>query len=149
MLLFVTIQNLILGLHLLAVLLWMAGHILLLAYYIPKALKKANRHVLKAAYDTYKGWAVALLIVLTVTGMALIACSDVAAADWLRFETATQRKVSLKLVLLGLTIIFVWSTRYSIMPKLESGEVNMLPLIYHIACIVAFSAALVLFQYVH
>ncbi len=149
MLLFITFQNLLLALHLLAVLLWMAGHILLLAYYIPKALKKADRHVLKTAYDSYKGWAIALLVVLTATGMALIACSDVAAADWLRFDTAAQRKVSLKLVLLGLTVVFVWSTRYSIMPKLESGEVNMLPLIYHIACIVAFSASLVLFQYVH
>lgn len=149
MLLLITIQNLILALHLLAAMLWMAGHSILLAYYIPKALKKKGRHVLKAVYDTYKGWAVALLIVMTVTGMALIFYSGVAAADWMRFDTAGQRKVSIKLVLLGLTVIFVWSTRYSIMPKLESGEVNMLPLIYHIACIVAFSALLVLFQYIH
>lgn len=148
MLLLITIQNLVLGLHLLAVTLWMAGHILLLAHYIPKALKKGDRDVLKVAYDTYKGWVITLLIVLTVTGMILIACSDVAVEDWMRFDTAGQRKVSIKLVLLGLTVIFAWSTRYSIMPKLESGE-DMLPLIYHIACIVAFSASLVLFQYVH
>lgn len=94
--------------------------------------------------NSHKAFEIALLMILTASGIMLVLLSEVPANEWFLFDSTARRSVSVKLALLVLIAIFRWSIQYSIIPKLKSGETNVLPLIYHAVIITLLSALLLL-----
>lgn len=143
-----SMHNFILILHILSALLWAIVHTYRIALYMPKIIMGKNTCVSAGAYNSSGGIERAMLLLLAVSGIVLVLLSGVSTEEWFLFDSVVQRSVSVKLILLLLIIAFRLSIRYSIIPKIKSGETNMFPLIYHIILIIALTILLLLSSFI-
>lgn len=112
-------HHILLILHLLAATVWIGGHLILSIGFLPKALKEKNPEIITNFEKSYEKIGLPALLILIVTGVFLSYRYGIAISNWFSFENGIETVVSVKLILLLLTLALAIHARIFIIPKLS------------------------------
>jgi len=119
--------------HVLSAAVWVGGHLVLLFSFVPPALKSKNPAIIRAFERRYEKIGIPSLLLQVVTGLRLAYLQVPDLGAWFDWQSHLGFHISLKLILLGLTLILGAHARLMIIPKLS--EKNLPLLAWHILAI--------------
>ena len=121
----------VLLLHVLAATIWTGGHLVLAATILPRALKERAPELLLRFEACYERIGIPALLIQVITGVWLAwrLLPDLAA--WFAFDSFISRLITLKVMLLAITIGFALDARLRVIPKLGKAD-DLKPLALHI-----------------
>ena len=123
-------HHLLLVIHLLGAAVWVGGHLILSTTILPEALKRRNPEILTNFEEKYEKIGMPALILMVITGIWMAYQFGIGVSAWFRFSNPIETVVSLKLILLFITVLFALSANFFVLPKLS---VKNLPLMaFHI-----------------
>lgn len=125
--------HVVLILHIIGASIWAGGHIILLFVFLPKALKEKNFKIIETFEIRFEKIGIPSLISQIVTGVILAYHYNVNFLIWFSFSTPIEKVVSIKLLLLILTLILAIHAKFFIIPKLNNS--NLFNLGIHITLI--------------
>lgn len=125
--------------HLLGASIWVGGHLLLAISYVPKALKNKDPEIITQFERKYEALGLPALAVLVFSGIWMSLNYGVRPTDWLRFSSAVEIVVSIKLSLLLLTVLLALHARFFIIPKLSKTNIPQLALHIYAVTVVGIS----------
>ncbi|QQS67599.1 MAG: copper resistance protein CopD [Chlorobiota bacterium] len=125
--------HVVLILHIIGASIWAGGHIILLLVFLPKALKEKNFKIIETFEIRFEKIGIPSLISQIVTGVILAYHYNVNFLTWFSFSTPIEKVVSIKLLLLILTLILAIHAKFFIIPKLNNS--NLFNLGIHITLI--------------
>ncbi|MBL0333086.1 MAG: copper resistance protein CopD [Chlorobi bacterium] len=125
--------HVVLILHIIGASIWAGGHIILLFVFLPKALKEKNFKIIETFEIRFEKIGIPSLISQIVTGVILAYHYNVNFLTWFSFSTPIEKVVSIKLLLLILTLILAIHAKFFIIPKLNNS--NLFNLGIHITLI--------------
>lgn len=125
--------HVVLILHIIGASIWAGGHIILLFVFLPKALKEKNFKIIETFEIRFEKIGIPSLISQIVTGVILAYHYNVNFLTWFSFSTPIEKVVSIKLLLLILTLILAIHAKFFIIPKLNNN--NLFNLGIHITLI--------------
>lgn len=129
-------------LHIATAGIWTAGHIMLLAVAIAEPIPAGYRPEMHRFLGLHQKKGLCALSLLVLTGMALVAARDANPENRLLLNSPGQRYVSLRVLLLGVTVLYVTSAHFNILPRLRTRYYSLQPMLYHITFITLFGVAL-------
>jgi putative copper export protein len=121
-------HHLLLIFHLLAATIWLGGHLFLVALFLPKALRNNEASVILDFQAQYERIGMLSLYVLIGSGVAMALDLGIYPNQWFHFSGPIEKAVSIKILLLALTLGFALSARFFVIPRMKSGA-NMLGMI--------------------
>lgn len=122
-------HQLLLILHLLAACVWVGGHIILLFRYVPTAYKENSIDAINVFRKKFEPLGIPSLLLLIITGILMAYDYNVSFSTWFSFSSKIERVISLKLILITITVISaIVSTRF-IFPNLK-GKVTPVVLVF-------------------
>ena len=116
--------------HLLATTIWVGGHLFLVFRILPAAIKLREVSILSDFREKFGKIGMPSLITLIITGILLAYDYNVSISDWFSFETPIEKIVSIKLLLLFISLILVVHSQKYVFPNLKPEP--MLPAILEI-----------------
>lgn len=123
-------HGMLLLLHVLVATIWTGGHIVLSTVVLPRVLKERAPAQLLRFEAGYEKVGIPALLVQVVTGLLMAQALLGDAIPWFDFSHPLSRLVSIKLMLLALTVAFAADARLRLIPKLS---VDTLPaLAWHV-----------------
>lgn len=129
-------------LHILAATIWTGGHIVLSAVVLPRVLKEKSPELLLQFESRYERIGIPALIIQVATGVAMAQRMLGEAGDWFSFSHPVSALISVKLILLALTVGFAVDARLRLIPKLN--ENNLAALTWHIIPVTVISVLFVI-----
>lgn len=125
-LLFLIIMNkYLIILHVLAATVWVGGHLVLAIGILPSVLKDKDVDLLLGFETKYERVGIPALIILVVTGIYM-AITYLPIAQWFNFSNDLSRHISIKIILLGMTIAFAINARFRVIPNLKANSLNLM-----------------------
>lgn len=125
-LLFLTIMNkYLIILHVLAATVWVGGHLVLAIGILPSVLKDKDVDLLLGFETKYERVGIPALIILVVTGIYM-AITYLPIAQWFNFSNDLSRHISIKIILLGMTIAFAINARFRVIPNLTTDSLKLM-----------------------
>ena len=125
-LLFLTIMNkYLIILHVLAATVWVGGHLVLAIGILPSVLKDKDVDLLLGFETKYERVGIPALIILVVTGIYM-AITYLPIAQWFNFSNDLSRHISIKIILLGMTIAFAINARFRVIPNLTTNSLKLM-----------------------
>lgn len=118
---------------------WVGGHLILCLSILPQALKEKDPEIIRAFEKRYERVGIPALCVQAITGLRLAAIY-VGVDGWFSFNNVMTVHISLKLILLILTILLAIHARFFIIPKLSVETLSALAM--HIVVITILALAL-------
>jgi uncharacterized membrane protein len=125
--------------HVLGACVWVGGHLVLALSVLPKALKEKNPEVVRIFEERFERIGIPALLVQVITGLRM-AGIYVNVSDWFSFNNVMNVHISIKLILLIITILLAIHARFFIIPKLNAKNLSLLGL--HIIAITLVALAL-------
>jgi putative copper export protein len=125
--------NLSITLHVLAATIWAGGHLILAIGFLPKALKDKDPEVIKFFESRYERIGLPALLLLVITGLFQAFRMMPNFFDWFSFSYFIPVNVTIKLLLLLITLGLAIHAKTRVIPKLSKD--NLKPLAYHIISI--------------
>ncbi len=116
--------------HLIAASIWVGGHLILLLRYLPQALREKNPTIILAFEKKFEPIGLPALFVQIITGILMAYHYNVSFANWFSFSNSIEKVVSVKLILLFLTLGLAIHARLFIIPTLSNK--NLMQLGIHI-----------------
>jgi len=113
-------HHILLIVHLLAATIWVGGHLFLSIRFLPEAIKTKEVSIIKNFKDKFEPIGMPALIILILTGIAMAYDYDVTFTKWFSFSNGIEKVVSLKLILLFITITLAVNAQLFLFPKLTS-----------------------------
>ncbi|WP_282787980.1 copper resistance protein CopD [Flavobacterium croceum] len=113
------LHQLILIIHLLAATIWVGGHLILLLRYVPKAIKNKSLEELSAFRKNFEPVGMPSLFILIVTGIIMAYNYNVTIEKWFLFENAIEKIVSIKLILLFVSLTLAFITIKFVLPSID------------------------------
>jgi uncharacterized membrane protein len=113
-------------LHVLTACIWIGGHLLLSLRYLPEALKKRNPDIIKAFEKKYEIVGLPSLLLQVITGVWM--AISYYQVNLFSFANPIENIVTIKLMLLLLTILLAIHVRFFIFPKLNADNLWWLAL---------------------
>lgn len=129
-------------LHIAAAAIWAAGHIMLLAVAVARPIAAGYRPEMHRFLELHRKKGLCALSLLVLTGMALVVARDADPENWLLLNSPGECCVSLRVLLLGVTVLYVASAHFNILPRLRTRYCSLQPMLYHITFIILFGVAL-------
>lgn len=123
------IHHILLILHLLSATIWVGGHLFLWFAILPKAVFKGNLEVLKDFKNRYEPVGMPALIILVITGIYMAYNYGVKVGTWLSFSSPIERVVSIKIILLIITVICAIIADKIIFPNLSNKNIKIAALL--------------------
>jgi len=117
-------HHIFLTLHLLAATIWVGGHLFLSIRFLPEALKKKDTSILINFKDKFEPIGMPSLIILLVTGIFMAYDYDVTITKWFSFSNNIERVVSIKLILLFVSVIMAVNAQLFVFPKVTSERLT-------------------------
>tara|TARA_R110001592_G_scaffold5046_3_gene27964 strand:- start:58 stop:501 length:444 start_codon:yes stop_codon:yes gene_type:complete len=114
--------TLILIVHVLAASIWTGGHLFLALGLLPKVLKDKDYSALLNFERNYEKVGMPALIVQVLTGVYLSYNLLPNFSEWLSFQNHISFHISLKLILLALTILLAVIANTVIIPNIKKGN---------------------------
>lgn len=125
-LLFLAIMNkYLIILHVLAATVWVGGHLVLAIGILPSVLKDKDVDLLLGFETKYERVGIPALIILVVTGIYM-AITYLPIAQWFNFSNDLSRHISIKIILLGMTIAFAINARFRVIPNLTTNSLKLM-----------------------
>jgi putative copper export protein len=112
-------HQIILIIHLLAATIWVGGHLILLLRYVPKAIKTKSLDELSVFRKNFEPVGMPSLFVLIVTGIIMAYDYNVTIEKWFLFENAIEKIVSIKLILLFISLTLAFITIKFVLPSID------------------------------
>jgi len=113
-------HHILLIVHLLAATIWVGGHLFLSIRFLPEAIKTKEVSIIKNFKDKFEPIGMPALIISILTGIAMAYDYDVTFTEWFSFSNGIEKVVSLKLILLFITITLAMNAQLFLFPKLTS-----------------------------
>jgi len=104
--------------HVLGAAIWVGGHLVLALAILPSALHTRDLRLLVAFESLYEKVGLPALLVQVLTGFHLIATAAPDPAMWFGFGNVVSQTISLKFILLALTLAVGLHARFRIVPNL-------------------------------
>jgi putative copper export protein len=112
-------------LHVLAATVWVGGHLVLAIGILPSVLKDKDVNLLLGFETKYERVGIPALVILVVTGIYM-AISYLPIAQWFNFTNDLSRHISIKIILLGMTIAFAINARFRVIPNLTTKSLKLM-----------------------
>jgi len=126
-------HHILLILHIIAATIWIGGHLYLCICILPKVLHKKNADELLKFEKAYAPLGLTALAVLITTGIWMALKFGITPRLWFSFISPLEKVVSIKLLLLLLTISFAISAQIRVIPKLKQGDMKkLIEMVFHI-----------------
>ncbi len=122
--------KILLILHTLGACVWVGGHLILAVTILPKALKLKDPEIISTFESMFERIGIPSLIIQVVTGLRL-AMIFMPIGEWFDFSNSISALISIKIILLLITVILAIHARFFIIPKLDADKLSMLG--WHIA----------------
>ena len=130
-------HQIILIIHLLAATIWVGGHLILLLRYVPKAIKTKSLEELSMFRKNFEPVGMPSLFVLIVTGIIMAYDYNVTIEKWFLFENAIEKIVSIKLILLFISLTLAFITIKFVLPSIDKLSPFLLYFIIFLVTIIA------------
>jgi len=117
-------HHIILLLHLLAATIWVGGHLFLSIRFLPEALKKKNPSILINFKDKFEPVGMPSLLILLATGILMAYDYDVTVTKWFSFSDSIERVVSIKLILILVSVAMAVNAQLFVFPKVTSERLR-------------------------
>ncbi|NOU37275.1 MAG: copper resistance protein CopD [Ferruginibacter sp.] len=114
--------------HLIAAAIWVGGHIILLLGYLPKALREKNTKIIESFEKKFEPIGIPALLVQIITGILMAYHYNITISNWFSFSNSIEKVISLKLILLFITLGLAIHARIFIIPKLSAKNLAFLAL---------------------
>ena len=105
--------------HLLAATIWVGGHLLLLLRYVPKAIKSKSLEELSAFRKNFEPVGMPSLFILILTGILMAYDYNITFEKWFLFENSIEKIVSIKLILLFISLTLAFITLKFVLPSIN------------------------------
>jgi len=128
-------HHLLLIIHLMSATVWVGGHLILVASYLPRAIKEKNQNYILNYEKKYEPIGMLSLILLVLSGILMAYKYGVTIEHWFEFATPIEKVVSTKLLLLFATLLFALSAQFKVLPKLNNNIKYLLEMALHILCV--------------
>ncbi len=135
-------HHLLLILHLLAVTIWVGGHLILCFRFLPKALREQNFKIVQDFEEQYETIGIPALLILVISGVLLSYQYNVTISKWFSFSNSIEKVVSTKLILLLITFLLGFHARFFIIPKL--CKENLYQLAVHIIVLTSIAVTMLI-----
>lgn len=119
-----TLHHLLLIIHLIAATIWIGGHLTLSIVFLPMALKQKEPLIILNFEKKFEPLGISSLIALVITGIWMAYDFGVSYESWFNFSSSIEKVVSIKLLLLLLTIILALYTQIYVIPNLSKYNLN-------------------------
>ena len=130
-------HQIILIIHLLAATIRVGGHLILLLRYVPKAIKTKSLEELSMFRKNFEPVGMPSLFVLIVTGIIMAYDYNVTIEKWFLFENAIEKIVSIKLILLFISLTLAFITIKFVLPSIDKLSPYLLYFIIFLVTIIA------------
>ena len=128
-------HHLLLIIHLMSATDWVGGHLILVASYLPRAIKEKNQNYILNYEKKYEPIGMLSLILLVLSGILMAYKYGVTIEHWFEFATPIEKVVSTKLLLLFATLLFALSAQFKVLPKLNNNIKYLPEMALHILCV--------------
>ncbi len=112
--------------HILAASIWTGGHLILAIAIVPGALKRKDVQVIQKFEESYEKIGIPALIIQILTGLRLSYLFLPEISDWFGFQSRVSTHITLKFILLGVTLLLAIHARLRLVPKLNQNNLRML-----------------------
>lgn len=126
-----TLYHFAILLHVLGATIWLGGHLILSLRVLPKALKYKDENLIRSFEQAFEPVGLPALLLQIITGLWIAFVQH--DLNWFSFSTAQNTVVSLKLILLILTLILAIHARLFLIPRLNPENLNSMA--FHIILI--------------
>ena len=116
-------HHLLLILHLLGAAIWVGGHLYVAIRILPVALRQKDASLLRTFKSRYEPMGMPALGLLVVTGIMMAYNYNVRIGTWFSFSNGIERVISLKLILLFLTVCFAVVADKFVFPRLTDATI--------------------------
>jgi putative copper export protein len=113
-------------LHILGATVWAGGHLVLSLTVLPRALRRRDPAILSDFEEGYERIGIPALVVQVLTGVYLAHRLVPSVADWFSFTTVISTHVTLKFLLLLVTLALAMHARLRLIPKLSAETLPIL-----------------------
>lgn len=135
-------HHLLLIFHLLGAAIWVGGHLVLSLGILPEVLKKNDPQILLEFERKYEKVGLPALLIMVITGVWMSLQFGIGISSWFHFDKPVETVISLKLLLLLLTILFALSANIFVLPNLSSKKLPLMA--FHIIMVTAIGAAMLI-----
>lgn len=112
--------------HILAASIWTGGHLILAIAILPGALKRNDVQVIQKFEESYEKIGIPALIIQILTGLRLSYLFLPEISDWFGFHSRVSTHITLKFILLGVTLLLAIHARLRLVPKLSQSNLGIL-----------------------
>lgn len=112
-------------LHTLAATVWIGGHLLLSIIILPEAWKKKDFRIISIFETSFEKIGIPSLLIQVITGIWM-SILYLPISKWFDFSNPISSLISIKLILLALTIALAIHARFVIIPKLDNDKIPLL-----------------------
>ena len=120
-------MTLLIILHTLGATIWVGGHLILSLSVLPEAWRKRDHRIIQAFEEKFERIGIPALLLQVITGLWM-AVNYLPVSRWLDLTETTSSLISLKLLLLLLTILLAVHARFYILPKMDDKKIPFLAL---------------------
>nr|WP_298660786.1 copper resistance protein CopD [uncultured Flavobacterium sp.] len=135
-------HHIYLVLHLLAATIWVGGHFFLILRILPSTLQQKDISILSDFRLKFGKIGMHSLLILVVTGILLAYDYNVPISDWFSFSNPIEKIVSIKLLLLFISLSLAVHAQKVVFPKLTSNR--MLPAIVEIIIVTLIAVSMLI-----
>lgn len=112
--------------HLLSATIWVGGHLILLLRYVPKAIKNKSLEELSIFRKNFEPIGMPSLLILIITGILMAYDYNITFNRWFSFENSIEKIVSIKLILLLISLSLALITMKLVLPTLNKTSPYLL-----------------------
>ncbi len=128
-------------LHVLGAAIWTGGHLVLAIGFLPRALKHRDPEIINRFEETFEKIGIPALLTQVATGLYMAWFFGQGFLGWFGFSNHFSVHISLKLILLFVTLVFAVHARLFIIPKLTQHNLRFLA--WHIITVTVLSVLFV------
>ncbi len=132
-------HQIILIIHLLAATIWVGGHLILLLRYVPKAIKSNSLEELSVFRKNFEPIGMPSLFILIITGIVMAYDYNVPVNQWFAFDNSIEKIVSIKLMLLFVSLSLAFVTMKFVLPSIHKIAPFLLYFIIFLVTLIAVS----------
>lgn len=118
------LHHLFLIFHLIGATIWVGGHLTLAIVFLPVALRLKKPKIILNFEKKFEALGLCSLLVLVVTGIAMAIDFGITIDSWFNFSGNFEKTISLKLILLILTILLALYTQIFVIPNLNKFNLH-------------------------
>ena len=137
-----TVYKIIVLIHVLFATIWVGGHLILSLGFLPRALRQKDPAIIQQFESKYEPIGLPALVIQVLTGLWLGIFYDSQPLGWFTFRGSLAIHLSLKVILVILTLLLAIHARFRIIPKLKPE--NLGALAFHVIAVTVIGVLLLI-----